>query len=453
VRVRASVLYELCVETRWPVHAKGVQLGGAWIPELLDFEGAALRVPLALVHCNIASIRIAHAVASVIQIARSVIREGLEADMARLAQLSLRGSTAKTLRLRGATIEGHLDLIDAKFKDASDEGYSLTADALHVGEALLRGDVGQFTAAGSVRLVGATVDRDLDLSGAVLGTDADGDSLVADRVRVGGDVALRDGFAAGGAVSFVGAAIDGQLRIHDTERIDALRLASARCAVLVDDKDSWPESGRLWLRDFRFDVLGNDADYEQRLEWVRRQGFVDWSPDPYQQLATYYSSTGDDAAARRMRIAKNDDELKHLKKTQGWRSLWRRFWRRLYGCLVGYGYRRWPAGVLLVIALVGAGVLFLFAERDGAMFPNEPATDDAGNALPCGEAYPCFNSWLYGADVVLPIIDFGQDDAWRPVETAGGNQWWIWARWAFIIIGWTLASVFVVAFTALVQRG
>ena len=34
VRVRASVLYELCVGTRWPVHAKGVQLGGAWIPKL-----------------------------------------------------------------------------------------------------------------------------------------------------------------------------------------------------------------------------------------------------------------------------------------------------------------------------------------------------------------------------------------------------------------------------------
>ena len=55
-------------------------------------------------------------------------------------------------------------------------------------------------------------------------------------------------------------------------------------------------------------------------------------------------------------------------------------------------------------------------------------------------------------DVVLPIIDFGQDDAWRPNSRAS----WGWLgeslRWGFIATGWALASIFVAAFTNLIRR-
>jgi hypothetical protein len=67
---------------------------------------------------------------------------------------------------------------------------------------------------------------------------------------------------------------------------------------------------------------------------------------------------------------------------------------------------------------------------------------------------------VYGADVVLPIIDFGQDSAWRPIEVDTATRvagldpggWWVTARWVFIALGWILASVFVAAFTSVVQR-
>ena len=66
---------------------------------------------------------------------------------------------------------------------------------------------------------------------------------------------------------------------------------------------------------------------------------------------------------------------------------------------------------------------------------------------------------LYGADVVLPIIDFGQDSAWRPIDVDTATRvagldpggWWVTARWLFIALGWILASVFVAAFTSVVQ--
>jgi uncharacterized protein YjbI with pentapeptide repeats len=500
VRVRASVLYELCVGRRWPVHAKGVQLGGAWIPERLDFENAVLRAPLLLSGCVIAGLTLTSATSSAIELIGCQIDGVVDADMARAAHLSLHRSTVEALNVADASIDGHLGLLGTQFTGSDAFGHSLTAsglrvtdaylrdgfeatgpiffvgatisgnlemdgaklrgidargssliaDGLHVAIALLRFG---FEAAGSVRLVGARVDRELDLTAAKLrGVDADGNSLNADRLHAGGGVVLQHGFEAAGTVRLVGATIDGQLLLHDA-RIDGLRLTSARCAVLADDQDSWPANGRLSLRGLRFDSVASDADFNQRLDWVRRQWTEDWSTDPYEQLAAYYSSTGDEQAARRMQIAKNDDELAHLKKTSKEGSFGYRFWRRPFGWLLGYGYRRWPAGVLLIVTLVAAGGIFRWAESDGGMVPNEPVVDDnTGDPLPCGGTYPCFNSWVYGADVVLPIIDFGQDDAWRPVETPSADQWWIWARWGFIVMGWVLASVFVAAFTALVQR-
>ena len=151
---------------------------------------------------------------------------------------------------------------------------------------------------------------------------------------------------------------------------------------------------------------------------------------------------------KRIRMARCWDELTHLKTTKAAGSWAYRLWRRPFGWLTGFGYRRWPAAVLLVLAVLAAGLVFGVAENDAAMVPSDPVEDVGGHPATCGEAYPCFNSWVYGADVVLPIIDFGQDGSWRPV----GSRWWVWSRWALIAAGWVLASVFVAAFTGLIQR-
>jgi hypothetical protein len=56
-----------------------------------------------------------------------------------------------------------------------------------------------------------------------------------------------------------------------------------------------------------------DTEWHRRLLWVRRQGSVNWSPDPYKQLASYYTAMGDEAAAKRVQVAKQDDELIRLR--------------------------------------------------------------------------------------------------------------------------------------------
>ena len=80
---------------------------------------------------------------------------------------------------------------------------------------LLRGN---FTADGAVRLTGADIAGRLRCSGARLtGQDQDGNGLLADKVKVGGDVVLEGGFTADGAVRLTGADIAGTLRCRGAQ--------------------------------------------------------------------------------------------------------------------------------------------------------------------------------------------------------------------------------------------
>jgi len=361
--------------------------------------------------------------------------------------------TAGAVRLSRARIQGDLALLSARIDGADEDDTALHALGIHVGGSVRLNDL---AAAGAVRLSDGVIDGSLTVRGARIGGPVDryGNSFAADGLQVGRSVHLSGGFAAEGEVRFVGASIGGQLSFEEAAPFRVLALRGARCAELADTAASWPQAGGLELRGFRFDALKLDAGWARRLEWVRRQGFTTWSPEPYEQLAAYYRATGDEDGARRIRVEQGNDELTHLRTTRRWRSLGYRAWRRPLGWLVGYGFRRQRAAWMLAATLVLAGVLFHRAERDGAMVPHPPPAAGSTSSLPpCGEAYPCFNSWVYGADVVLPIVDFGQDSAWRPIETDGTGPVWLWARWAFIAIGWVLASVFVAAFTGLVQRG
>lgn len=458
--------------------AGAVRLAGAMVGGSLELDGARVTatdadgdavVAHGLSVAGDAFLRGGFEAAGTVRLAGAIVGGSLELDGARVAGADVNGDAvvadrirvgggaflgdgfeaAGAVRLAGATIDGQLSMVGAKVTGTDRDGDALVADGVRVGgDAFLHGG---FLAAGAVRLAGAAIGGSLDLDGArVMGIGTDGDALDASRLHVVGDAFLRRGFTATGAVRFTGATVEGQLSLL-AGRGRRLVLTGTRCTEFADDEASWPAAGGLVLRGFRFESLEHDTGWEQRLDWVRRQGFVDWSPDPYEQLAGYYTGVGDEDAACRIRIAKDDDELTHLRLTKSRATRAYRFWRRPFGWLVGYGYRRHRAGWLLVATLLAAGLVFRLAEADGAMTPNEPP--EAADTEGCGEAYTCFSSLVYGADVVLPIIDFGQDGAWRPMETASAGPVWIWARWAFIAVGWALASVFAAAFTGLVHRG
>ena len=103
--------------------------------------------------------------------------------------------TAGTVRLPNATVGGYLRLSGARLagpQGASDRGIALLADGMEVGGDLEGRDNGRgaLACAGQVRLVDAHVRGTASLSGVKLAA-PDGYALLADRLRVGGELYLR----------------------------------------------------------------------------------------------------------------------------------------------------------------------------------------------------------------------------------------------------------------------
>ena len=211
--VRAAVLRYLLIAEQWPVDEKGVRLRGVRISGLLDLEAAALRCPLLLDCCYLdadAPACLDYATASRLTLTGCQLA-GLTGEMLTARALNLSRSTlSASLRLPGADITGQLGCRGAQLTGTDSDGSALVADRMKVGGGVFLD--GGFTAAGTVRLPGADITGQLGCRGAQLkGTDSHGNALVADGLKVSGDVFLDGGFTAAGAVRLPGADITGQL--------------------------------------------------------------------------------------------------------------------------------------------------------------------------------------------------------------------------------------------------
>ena len=209
--IRAAVLRHLLVAGQWPVHPKGVRLRGVRISGHLDLEAAALRCPLSLNCCyldaNIPAC-LDHAKALRVTLTGCQL-PGVTGEMLTASELDLSGSTViYPLRLTGAEIIGQLICRGTQLTGADSNGDSLVSEGIKAGSVLLTSG---FTAAGAIRLTGAEITSQLNCSGAQLtGTDSDGNTLVADGMKAGGDVFLTGRFTAAGVVRLRGADITGQ---------------------------------------------------------------------------------------------------------------------------------------------------------------------------------------------------------------------------------------------------
>ncbi len=95
---------------------------------------------------------------------------------------------------------------------------------------------------------------------------------------------------------------------------------------------------------------------------------------------------------------------------------------------LGYGYRVGRALVILLALGIGFGWLYGLAFQQGAIVPadkdirNDPRAASCVNWSPSAcpamadKAIPLFNPWIYSADVMIPVIGFGQKSAWTPTH-------------------------------------
>ncbi|MFE5602216.1 oxidoreductase [Streptomyces coelicoflavus] len=312
------------------------------------------------------------------------------------------------VRLPGAQLPGGLFMRGARLLSPGPTGVALALDNA-VGSTL--DFSGGFVANGTVRLRGARVSDNLTFEGAVLNgpRDGRGPSLAAPLMQAA-DVDLTLARPPSGTVDLRGAQVsslhDGEHSWPDVVELDGFVYGS----VKVD------EAGE------RREALGRRGSVAHRVAWIRRS--PGYSPQPYEQLASWYRKAGHDDDARRVLLARQRHRRRTLPRAA-------RVWGHLLDATVGYGYRPWLAGVWL-LALTSLGTLAF-----GTQSP-DPVKQ--------GEGAP-FQPLVYTLDLLIPIGGLGQRTAWYWPD--GGLQW---LAYLLIAFGWVLTTAVVAGVTRVLQK-
>ncbi|MCZ7436765.1 hypothetical protein O7598_10215 [Micromonospora sp. WMMC241] len=297
---------------------------------------------------------------------------------------------------------------------------------------------------GALRLEDAVVSGPIRLEGATL-DNRGGDALAANGLRAGSLLNCCDGFTATGSIRLTGAQVGTRLCFDDATLADGGRavgcwrlqaseiamrwsttpggsvdLRYAHVGVLRDDPATWPDV--LLLDGLTYDILEPRPGVAERIGWLSRD------PDghhrqPYEQLATVLRGQGRGEDARRILLARQRRDTRRARPGS-------RLWGYLQDTTVGYGYRPQRAAVIFAALLVLGAVLF-------GVHPPAPAEPAKA---------PSFNPLVYTLDLLLPVLDFGQQSAFLPT---GAYQW---ASYAFIVAGVILATTIAAGLTRSLRR-
>lgn len=344
------------------------------------------------------------------------------------------------VRLTGAQISGTLFMERAEFT-ASDGEPALRLNQAEIGEELCAPGL---RAQGEVRLGGAHVAGRVDLGRARLHR-PDGTALSAETLSTESDVVLRRADVRG-RVELRGARVGGQLDLAyarlSSPGAMALRVSSsviselwlrdgpamegtlnlrrAQIEVLMLEPDMLPE--KVLLNGLTYTSLTPHEPAERRLPMLERDG-EEYLPYSYEQLTAAYRRIGDEDAARRVQLAK---QRRH-RATLRWYG---RLWGYVQDATVGYGFRPLRAAVWMLSLMAVGSVAY------AARPPSPLKADEA----------PTFNAVFYTLDLLLPIIDFGQERAFAP---EGPGQW---LSYLLVVTGWILATTVVTGVTRTVSR-
>jgi hypothetical protein len=341
------------------------------------------------------------------------------------------------ISLFGATIGGQVWLNTAEVRNTT--GWAVNAPMVSVGGGIYgRG----LAAHGGINLFAAKVGESVELPACTLVSRLSR-SLRAPGARVGGSVALNDGARVGGNVDLSRANVEGRLAISgatfpedtvvDLQRaaigiLDmaefnappaALDLRAASIATIEDGPDCWPQ--RIAFDMLTYQALNPVLPADRRLAWLDRASDR-YHPQPYEHLAVHYRQLGHDDDARTVLLAGRRLHRRGLRPSA-------RLWGHLEDATVGYGYRPGRAlGWLLALTAVVAIVFSAVPPR------------------PVQTSGPSFQPAAYALDLILPILDLGQEKAFAPVGLTR------WVAWAASLAGWLLATTVIAGITRRLAR-
>jgi hypothetical protein len=201
-------------------------------------------------------------------------------------------------------------------------------------------------------------------------------------------------------------------------------LSRARAVSVLDGPGLWAATGGVDVEDFGYQSITAvpDVDVRTRLGWLRAVQ-PDFAPGPYEQLAAMYRTGGDEERARLVLIERQ-------RRRYAEQHLLGRVWGRLQEWTVGYGYRPWRAIAWLVVFWL-FGTLWFLGHRLAPL--------DSGQQ-------PVWNPALLSTDLVLPIVDLGQDKQW---QLSGSSQW---ISAGLVAAGWILATTAAAGATRVLKR-
>ncbi|KIC26149.1 MULTISPECIES: hypothetical protein [unclassified Leisingera] len=372
----------------------------------------------------------------------------------------LRSCKLPFLSAGGLKVGGQLNCKGAEFQNKGGEALNLQ-DA----------DIGQTLSLDSVKVLGAA-----DLNGLKTGGQLDCEG--AEFQNEGGK-----------ALNLQNAVIGKGFLFRDQVTVQgSIDLAAAHCGDLVDDPDCWPDSGHLILDGFTYRRLHGPTDARTRLNWLAQgdRWNGEFYPQPYKQLAKVLHDMGHEADAMKVRVTLACKLRAEARKEVVPRSpvfafmrpvrrgvLW--VWHGLSYLLTAHGYRPWQSLFALTLLIVMTSIPTKRAWEEGSFAPNSsvilnsqswatyashsshpphpnPAQDWSKTSIP-GRDWESFHPLAYAADVVIPIINFGQTDAWAPSTERGtwGYHLW-WARWVFTTLGWIVTALGAAALTGIIRR-
>ncbi|MFI9599702.1 membrane-associated oxidoreductase [Streptomyces sp. NPDC004069] len=440
--VRAEVLRALILSgSSEPGETPALHVTGARITGVLDLRHAEVRHPIRLTACN--------------------FQHALELDGARTRLLDLNGSYLPALAATAIRVDGALRLTDCRisgsvrlsnaeisggiFLDRShvgtDGGWALHLDHVSVGTDVWAPGL---VARGGIRLGAANVAGAVNLEDAQV-KNPGGDALDAARLNVG-TVLNAGGLTTEGRVRLTGSKVAGwfsfiearlsnpggvalgisscqatQLTLRDAHPINGdVKMHYASFKVIEAEPRVWP--ARVRLDGLTYETLTPRLPAADRLALLQRDadGFV---PHSYEQLAASYRRGGDDADTRTVQLA----EQRRRRATLPWYA---KLWGHVQDATVGYGFRPTRAGSWLLALLILGSITYGL---------HHPAPVEQGKG-------PAFNPPVYVLDLLLPVIDFGQRNAFAP---AGPYQW---LSYVLIASGWVLTTAVATAITRALNR-
>lgn len=480
------------------IHTRGINLLGSYIKcnEELDLIASDISKDLKLHYC--------------------LIDGKLNLSGARTKNISLDGSKLTSLVAERAFIEGSLNL-DKRFTSQESVRLSsatisgnvicenaLLADpniALIANRAKIEGDVDleNVTAKGTIALTGTEIGGDFTPQGATLeGTPA----LQLRNSKIGGTLVWRTLKHANGEVDFSGASCatintdgDSWMRKRDTYHEKLIKYEpSTNEAEIGEETKSKKIDYTTKLDNFTYGGFSNLPDNCKPEFWIeflnqQPQDHLEknFKPRPWEQLASVLDTMGYQEEALELRIEKQKLQTSfmanHEPAGQSGLNLWHWgnvFFRKLlWGPLVGYGYKPGNALVYLFGLIILGGIVYNQAAKRGIMTPTHPLIFKEareGGSIPawcaenwvyfpdenCNAAMPSeyseFQSFIYAADVALPVVNLRMEADWAPrvVFTDGTPDkfgWWVrFYEWILIASGWILSLLFVSAVGSSIRK-